>query len=449
MSVNQILHSLPELFVSHCQNLARPSGFCQRRSRLSASAWVQGLVFGWLANPKASVASLASAMAVAGAPISPQAVQQRFGEAGAQLLRSVLDTLACQTLTKATRQELSGSQTRWLHNFPAIWLRDSSLITLPMALYSQWPGSGGQHGKSAALKMNVVWEWHSGTFLPLHLTPGTTHDQKAALEQEKRALQQGHKPLPGEMHVFDLGYFSLKWLAQLQAQGSYFCCRYKGATRVQPVECPDEWTSLVAWLQRLPATTERGEWQMRVGRTAQLPVRVIAVRVPEEVAVRRRQSCLYYNGRRQRTVSQERLALCSWNVYVTNAPQSVLNASQVGVLYRLRWQIERLFRLWKETLSVDTWRTQNPQRILCEVYAKLIGALLTQQLSVFCAWHCPHRSLVKCAHIIAAHALAVLIHLSDERALRSTLRALRRAMHPATLESRSTKPATFQRIMAV
>ncbi|BCM91559.1 hypothetical protein IAD21_03434 [Abditibacteriota bacterium] len=121
----------------------------------------------------------------------------------------------------------------------------------------------------------------------------------------------------------------------------------------------------------------------------------------------------------------------------------------MSVLYRVRWQIERLFRLWKETLQVDHWRTQNPHRILCEVYAKLIGALLTQQLTVFCAWHVPNRSLVKCAHTIAGHALALLTHLTEERALRTTLRALRRACRGATLDSRRTRPATFQRINAV
>ncbi|BCM91560.1 hypothetical protein IAD21_03435 [Abditibacteriota bacterium] len=314
MSVNHILHTLNEVFVSHCQSLARPSGFCQRQSRLSAGAWVQGLVFGWLSNPNASVSRLASAIAVAGAPVSPQAVQQRFGEAGATLLRGVLDTLASQTLKISARQDLPRSQQHWLHNFPAIWLRDSSVMTLPLSLYSQWPGSGGHHGHSAALKVSVVWEWHSGTFLPVHLTPGTKHDQKAAQEQEERARQQGYESTPGEMHVFDLDYFSLEWLGQLHAQGAYFCCRYKGATQVQPLHSPGEWDSLVPWLEALTPHQNRGEWEVLLGRQAQLPVRVIAIRVPEAVALQRRQACLYYNGRRQRTVSPERLALCSWNV---------------------------------------------------------------------------------------------------------------------------------------
>lgn len=132
---------------------------------------------------------------------------------------------------------------------------------------------------------------------------------------------------------------------------------------------------------------------------------------------------------------------------ITNAPSSLLTLEQARVLYRVRWQIERLFRLWKETLFVDQWLSRHPHRILCEIYAKLIGALLTQKLTAFCLWFEPARSLVKCAQTIAQHALALLIHLKCNSALATTLRSLKRAcLIAANIDSRRTRPATFQRI---
>jgi hypothetical protein len=186
---------------------------------------------------------------------------------------------------------------------------------------------------------------------------------------------------------------------------------------------------------------------MKMGRQSQIPVRLLAVRVPPEIAQARRQESLKRHRRKRQVVSAERLELLGWNLYVTNAPSSLLSLEQVRVLYRLRWQIERLFRLWKETLALDCWRSKNPQRILCEIYAKLIGALLTQKLTAFCLWHDPGRSLVKCAQTIAAHALALLIHLSGGPALQITLLALKKACRAAArLEHRVKKPATFQRL---
>ena len=43
------------------------------------------------------------------------------------------------------------------------------------------------------------------------------------------------------------------------------------------------------------------------------------------------------------------------------------------VLLRVRWQIELLFKLFKSHTQVDTWQSQKPWRILCEVYAKIGG----------------------------------------------------------------------------
>lgn len=449
MSVNHILREMQEVFVHHSRALATSSGFCQRTSMISASAWVQGLVFGWLSNPNASLSSLARTLAVAGAPVSPQAVQQRFGAAGAKLLRGVLEALTHYALQEAARSHVSCQEHSWLGAFPALWLRDSTLITLPAVLQEEWPGSGGATGPSAALKVSVQWEWHSGVVAPLHITCATQHDQKAAAQQDERASQAGHKPRPGEMHVFDLGYFCLERLAHLHAQNAYFCCRYKTGTHLQWATTPSgsQLSSLLERLDALPDSVQQVEWAVKLGRNAQLPVRLLAVRVPPEVAAQHRHQMKARTKRKRQNVSPERLALCGWNVYLTNAPSSLLTLEQARVLYRVRWQIERLFRLWKETLSVDSWRSHNPQRILCEILAKLIGALLTQKLTAFCLWHDPARSLVKCAQTIAQHALSLLTHLKCDQALTTTLHALRKACCVAArIDSRRRRPATFQRI---
>jgi hypothetical protein len=68
-----------------------------------------------------------------------------------------------------------------------------------------------------------------------------------------------------------------------------------------------------------------------------------------------------------------------------------------------------LFRFWKEHLGLDRSRdvhggvpsgpvaSANPVRILAEVYAKLLGALLMHWLIVASCWDEPERSLVKAA----------------------------------------------------
>ena len=55
------------------------------------------------------------------------------------------------------------------------------------------------------------------------------------------------------------------------------------------------------------------------------------------------------------------------------------------MLLRERWQMEMLYKLWKQYGRIDEWRTMNQWRILCELYAKLIGLLLQHWLALLFA----------------------------------------------------------------
>src|SRR5256884_5297815 len=89
-TVPQLAQTLQTVFTTTADAAARATGFVQRRSKLTGAAFVQALVFGWLANPHASVAALAQAAAVAGVAISPQGLDQRCGEAAAGFLEAEL-----------------------------------------------------------------------------------------------------------------------------------------------------------------------------------------------------------------------------------------------------------------------------------------------------------------------------------------------------------------------
>ena len=73
----------------------------------------------------------------------------------------------------------------------------------------------------------------------------------------------------------------------------------------------------------------------------------MAVRVPQEVADRRRQKAKDKAKSKGRTPSQAYLALLDWTLFVTNVPAEMLSGQQVATLYRVRWQVELVFKLWK------------------------------------------------------------------------------------------------------
>jgi len=52
------------------------------------------------------------------------------------------------------------------------------------------------------------------------------------------------------------------------------------------------------------------------------------------------------------------------------------------VLYRIRWRIELVFKTWKSILAIHKIRSAKSERVMCEVYGKLILAALS---SMMCA----------------------------------------------------------------
>ena len=65
----------------------------------------------------------------------------------------------------------------------------------------------------------------------------------------------------------------------------------------------------------------------------------------------------------------------------TTFPEAEFSAREVLEWYRLRWQIELVFKTWKSILAIHKIRSAKLPRIMCEVYGKLILAALSITLT--------------------------------------------------------------------
>jgi len=187
----------------------------------------------------------------------------------------------------------------------------------------------------------------------------------------------------------------------------------------------------------------------RVGQTKELWVRVadqhrhlmrlLILRVPEEVAEPRRAELEADAKRRQQPVRQRAWELAAWTILLTDAPAKRLSLQEALVLLRERWQMELLYKLWKHYGRIDEWRTVNPWRVWCELYAKLIGLLLQHWLMLLFAWHDEQRSLVKLAQVVRDTAGSLMEALAGNRSLRSALRTIRLRMGSGTQMNKRRK----------
>jgi len=426
-TVADLTQALQALFTTTADHLARRSGFVQRASKLTGAAFVQALVFGWLANPQASVEALAQAAAAVGVAISAQGFDQRFTEAAAVFLEEML-AAAVQTVIAADPVAIP-----LLERFTAVVLLDSSTITLPAALALWWPGCSAG---TAALKLHVRYDLCRGCLRGLVVQEGRISDRSTAMQTA---------PLPaGALRISDLGFFTLGVFAAMTAQGVYWLSRLVPGTAVYTQDGA-RWDVLDLRAAQGTATVDL---TVTLGVDHRLPGRLLAVRVPEEVSNQRRRRLRADATRRGKTPSAAQLAWCAWTIVVTSVPPTLLSLREALVLLRARWQIELLFKLWKSHGHIDESRSANPWRVLTEVFAKLLAMVVQHGLLLVSCGAFPDRSLLKAAHTIRQHALSLASALAYPAFLDHILAVVQRCVAAGCrLNRRKKKPNTYQLLL--
>ena len=66
--------------------------------------------------------------------------------------------------------------------------------------------------------------------------------------------------------------------------------------------------------------------------------------------------------------------------FVTNLPPELFSPGQLATLYRLRWEVEQLFRTLKMVGRLDHLHSANPHVIHTFIYATLLGMVLTHDI---------------------------------------------------------------------
>jgi hypothetical protein len=429
-TIPQIAEAMQTVLGQRADELGLELRFVQRQKKLSGSTFVQTLVFGFQTKPDARYEDLCQSAADAGVTITPQGLEQRFTEEAARLVYEVLRSAVAQVIsTRPVAIPL-------LQRFEGVYLRDSSVISLPVALAETWPGVGHSAGSTAALKLQVELNFSTGQVAGPIIQSGRTQDQASPFQ---------HQELPaGALHLADLGYFSLERLAQDEQQGVYWITRLKVGTALYT---PDgQRLDLVSWLNAQQAT--RLDQRVWVGAQQRVNCRLLAVRVPQEVADQRRRRLREYARKKQVTPKAETLALADWTLVITNVPEEKLSLQEALILLRVRWQVELLFKLWKSHARVDEWRSHNPWRILCEVYAKLIGVVILHWLCLTGFWDRPNRSVFKAAQVVQKHTPTLAIALHDRAFLIAVLTVVSTCMMATCRVDRRRKhPSTYQLLL--
>lgn len=331
----------------------------QRHSPLGGLVFLQASVFGFIADPEANLDDLAQVCADLKVKITAQGFDQRITPHAITFLKEMLSQ-ALEYFKNQTPLPLP-----ILQQFKAINLVDSTVLSLPDNMVEEYPGCGG-NGAAASLKVQLNFEFLHGNLEQIVFQPGKAPDQNFTAYLER--VQ------PGSLNLNDLGYFRLENLKTIdQDKEAYYISRYLFGTGLSTPQ--GEPIDLAQRLKTAPR--QPFEQAVLLGSQEHLACRLICIPLPQAVADRRRQKATENARRKGRTPSQEYLSLLDWLIFVTNVPQAMLSIEQVALLYRVRWQIELVFKLWKSYGRLAHIQGRRRERVLYEIYAKMIGLILT------------------------------------------------------------------------
>jgi hypothetical protein len=429
-TVIELNETAQRVLIQAAEAVSRTSGYTKRTSKMTGSVFVQTLVFGWLSHPQATLEELTQTACALGVSIRPQSLDERFTKEAAHLLEAVLKRAVHEKV------EAEPVAVSLLNRFHGVYLFDASQVALPAALSEVWRGNGRKEpkeGTEAAVKLSVGFDLCQGVLLGPELTDGKEHDSNADLIATL---------LPkGALRVADLGYFKLLALARLDRMGVYWLSRFQ--TKCGFTDADGQVWELDAFLST--RTADRLDVPIELGLQERLPCRLLAVRVPVEVAEQRRRKLRQRAKARGQTPSHKELNLCDWTVYVSNVPVELLSLGEAFVVGKLRWQIELVFKLWKSHLLIDEWRSKKPWRILCEVYAKLIGAVLQHWILVVTGWANTDRSLVKATRTLRVYLPALALALPNPEKWKEGIAVVRDCLERGCrLNKRKSSPSSFQ-----
>lgn len=303
-----------------------------------------------------SYGKIAFLLGLRGILVSKQAVAERFNLYAVALFKQALSALI---------EKVSGTETIQMQGalafFKNIYLQDSTYLSLPQHLADAYQGAKNHtNKKNAGMKIQAVFNLKKDQMADFSLSAFNRTDQ-AASKDILNLLQ------PKDLVIRDLGYFVLDVFKDIAQKGAFFLSRLRSNVAVY---CPNtgERLNLLSILKKQPCT----DIDVLIGRDHKLPVRLVAMPVPEHIANERRRKAK--NNRDGRcNPSKESLQLLGWEIFVANVERDKWESSTLFKVYAIRWRIEIIFKAWKSHMELASIPEGSKNELDAYVYSQLVN----------------------------------------------------------------------------
>lgn len=287
---------------------------------------------------------------------------------------------AIQTQLKLTIDENEQSNlqatTLPLNRFNRILLQDSTCVKVPKNLADFFPSSFTQKGDGATARVQLTMDLLSDNYEAISL--GSFRDNDASASGNILEIVQA-----GDLVLRDKGYWSLEVFHKLDTQCCYFLSRLKYGVNLYDIKTNEQLSLNKIFKRAKSNNIQKIDKEILIGSRCQLKVRLVAIKLPDEVAAERRRKAKK-DRHTKANHSQEYYERLGWCIFITNVPVEILSSEEVIKVYRLRWRIEIIFKVWKSQFGFSKMFEKNsmkPSRAIITFY--LLLAWLTLFFTTF------------------------------------------------------------------
>lgn len=302
-----------------------------------------------------------------GVDISGQGIDQRFNEGAQKYIHGLIG----EQLSSQVSQNIDIG---WSKHFNRVIIKDSTRFDLPKTLWEKLPGFGGCASK-AGVCIQYEFNVKSGEVNDLSIHPAKRPDNKDVMQTIDLVR-------PGDLTIRDLGYFVVDYFKKVEKASAFFLSRLntkiivyqKKGDRYQKLDFAMLHKSMkVQNIQRL-------DQKVYIGEKEKLPVRLIIELVPEEVVATRIERVNKYNKKKGRQTGDEYKKRAQFNLFITNITEKMLDVESIVKIYRIRWQIELIFKAWKSVFGLDNIGQMKYERLMCTLNARLLLILINWEM---------------------------------------------------------------------
>ena len=383
--------------------ISKSSGFCKRSRKIQAVDFVVGFLSMSLKGVNTYSCWVEEISLLCKKTISKQSLFERVGKSAVDFVRELLE----EKLSKAYRKEKSNVLFSFFKN---VFLHDSTTLHLADKLVNVFPGNVANGKQRAVARIQAIYNLKQNLFSCFKLTPYTKNDQ-------------GASPLileyinAGDLIIRDLGFFVLDIFKRIVEKKAYFLSRIRYGVNLY-----DQATMEKIDLYKILKKKKNLDKQMLIGEDQRLEVRLVARKLPEHIAGERRRKAKKDRDKRLNH-SKKYYYLLGFGIYITNVEKEIWTSDDVEKAYRVRWQIEIIFKSWKSHFNIQRLihsKCQNRHRVECIIYLCLLFITLfqTQLYNYFKKRirkkYNQHISILKLARFVANHIEVVLENKLNE-----------------------------------